>query len=168
MPSAIISPRRMKDQARAGRMVRVRGMARRAQGGMIGWNTNVLLRLVFADDPGQARAVRGNFDAFSKDGIRIDRIVLVEAVRVLRRVHRLDRAQVVGLLERMMATSGLHIDRRGAVMIAIRRYRPGPGDFSDHLIAVLNDEAGCGKTFTFDKRAARSGVFELMKSNLLS
>ena len=134
-------------------------MARGAQGWMIGWDTNVLLRLVLGDDVDQMRRVKENLSAFSGEGIRIDRIVLVEFVWVLRRVYRLDRAEIAQLLERIMTTPGLEFDTRGAVMIAIRRYRNGPADFADYLIVVLNEMAGATMTYTFDKRAADTPGF---------
>ena len=126
---------------------------------MIGWDTNVLLRLIFADDEEQMRRARENLAKFAGDGIRIDRIVLVELVWVLRSRYNQDRAEIAGLLDRIMTMPELEIDSRGPVMRALQRYRTGPADFADYLLGAVNEAAGAMPTYTFDKKAADAAGF---------
>ena len=42
---------------------------------------------------------------------------------------------------------------------AVNRFRAGDGDFSDHLIGLRSQRAGCDRTLTFDRRRHRSTAF---------
>ena len=129
---------------------------------MIGWDTNVLLRLALSDDPEQARLARESMIRHSEEGIRIDRIVLVEVAWAMRRVYRLDRDRIAGLLGSLLTIQGLVIDARGVVMQAVRRYASGRADFTDYLIGGLNETEGAAPTHTFDRRAAEEPDFALI------
>jgi predicted nucleic-acid-binding protein len=45
---------------------------------------------------------------------------------------------------------------------AALRYRKGPGDFSDYLIALTNRDAGCDTTVTFDRAQRKSPGFTVL------
>ncbi|MGJ3264493.1 MAG: PIN domain-containing protein [Salinarimonas sp.] len=97
--------------------------------GSIGVDTNVLLRGLLADDPEQlARAGRILEVGASAPKVFVNCVVLAE----------------VFLFE-----------NHGAVEAALSDYRSGLGDFSDRLIARINEAHGTSQTFTFDRKAAR-------------
>jgi len=50
-------------------------------------------------------------------------------------------------------------DRVDFTLEAVARYRAGGGDFSDHLIGLRNQRAGCDRTLTFDRRLHRAPAF---------
>lgn len=46
---------------------------------------------------------------------------------------------------------------------ALKDYKDSNADFPDHLLARVNEQAGCVATVTFDKKAAKQPIFELLK-----
>jgi predicted nucleic-acid-binding protein len=55
-----------------------------------------------------------------------------------------------------MAVDSLKINRVAAVASALRQYSESKADFADGLIERLSSHAGCSRTMTFDKGAAKS------------
>lgn len=45
---------------------------------------------------------------------------------------------------------------------AFTAFQKGAGDFADHLIGATNRAAGCERTVTFDRKAARLDGFEAL------
>lgn len=123
---------------------------------MIGIDTNVLVRYIVQDDAQQARratqfverTLGGRTPGFVND------IVLCELVWVLETSYRYEREQVAQTLQRLFEIDRLRIETPALSWRALDAYRSGT-DFSDALIALKNDAAGCSHTVTFDRRAAR-------------
>ena len=46
---------------------------------------------------------------------------------------------------------------------ALGDYKASNADFPDHLLARVNESKGCDATITFDKKAAKQPLFELLK-----
>ena len=74
---------------------------------MIGVDTNVLVRYLTQDDPGQARAVDVLVSECVKNAVRlhIDDGVLCELVWVLRAAYRFDRTTIASALEKILDTA---------------------------------------------------------------
>lgn len=130
---------------------------------MIGLDTNILLRWLMADalteedDPGRAALV-GDFMSAEEDKLFVNQIVLVETIWVLKRRVKLSRASLVAIVKKILDSAIVVADPH-AVMAAIDMYSRYPGDFSDHLIAAVNQQNGCRTTMTFDKAASKSPNF---------
>jgi predicted nucleic-acid-binding protein len=131
---------------------------------MTGLDTNVLVRLLVGDDPEQAdRAealIRREHAAGSP--CYLNTIVLCELVWVLERTYGYPRADVANALERLLHAAPFRLEDREDVRAAVRAYREGLSDFADHLIGATNRNAGCTRTVTFDRRAARLDLFEAL------
>ncbi len=125
---------------------------------MIGIDTNVLLRAILDDDPSQSSAAKALIEAAKAAGetIRVDRLVLAEAVWTLARRYRYTREQLVEVVEALSAVPELRLEDGRAVAEALAVFRDGRLDFADALIGVLNRRAGCAATYTFDRGAAGS------------
>ena len=125
---------------------------------MIGIDTNVLLRAILDDDPAQSPAAKGLIEAAKAagDAIRIDRLVLAEALWTLARRYRYTREQLVEVVEALSAAPELRLEGDRAINDALAVFRDGRLDFADALIGVLNRRAGCTTTYTFDRDAAGS------------
>lgn len=124
-------------------------------GSVLGIDTNVLVRFYRKDDPdqfAQAAALIGH----AADGeLFIGPIVLVELNWVLCKVYRHTQSEVLGLLSMMMDTRQFTIGDRDLAVQAIAASAAANCDFSDALIGLLNQHAGCMATSTFDRRAQR-------------
>jgi predicted nucleic-acid-binding protein len=124
---------------------------------MIGLDTNVLVRILTADDPVQTpRAARFLQDHCSPDGPGVvNCVVITELIWVLRNAYGYGRAEIALALESLLGNASLAIEFRERVEAAVRTYKAGNCDFVDALIAELNIERGCEATATFDRTAAR-------------
>jgi predicted nucleic-acid-binding protein len=111
---------------------------------VIAVDTNVLLRLLIADDPAQAAKARQLFDRANADhmAIWVADTVLVELVWTLSRAYVRDRRDIVQAL-------------RGLAFHAMREatdvFERGPADFADCLLCAKAAAAGCVQVATFDR-----------------
>ena len=131
---------------------------------MIGLDTNVLVRYIVQDDPGQAAAVsrliEGRCTAQSPGYVSVP--VLVALVWVLTTAYRQEKAVVIRVLRQILRTAEFMVEDRDTVLVALREFESGPADFADCLIAHRNHARGCTRTYTFDRRAARGNHFALV------
>lgn len=120
---------------------------------MIGFDTNVLLRLVVEDDPDQweqAQALLGECVADDEPCL-INLTVLCELIWVLKSYYRASRQDQALLLESLLEDEIFEIEQRDAVAHALEQFRTGRADFADYLIGVRNKNLGASTTYTFDR-----------------
>ena len=131
---------------------------------MIGLDTNVLVRYLTQDDPGQTRRANALInDALDRDDrCAISIVVLCEVVWVLRDAYRLDRATIASTIERVLDTAEFVIEERDVARRALADYRRGPGDYADYVIGWQNRQAGCGETATFDRALRGNDLFRVL------
>lgn len=125
---------------------------------MIGLDTNILLRLVVEDDdPAQTRQAKRfvQEQCTAETPGYINSIVLAELVWVLVRSYGYTRADIVKIVENLLAGADRFIEHPDAVTAALEDYRKGRADFVDALINHVNRVRGCRGTATFDRKAAR-------------
>lgn len=120
---------------------------------MIALDTNVLVRLVMADDPAQAGRARGLFEAHADaDGsLFVSDVVLAEFAWVLKSRYALPREAIARALAALLANSTLAWQSRDAATAALRAYECGSVDFPDCLVATLADTHGCEAVLSFDQ-----------------
>jgi predicted nucleic-acid-binding protein len=130
---------------------------------MTGLDANVLVRYVMQDDPRQTPRANRLIESLSADepGF-VPRVALVELVWVLSGSYGLARAQVATVLDTLLRSRELVLDRADLVTQALGRYANGGADFADALIERIAAGAGCATTFTFDAGAARSAGMALV------
>lgn len=130
---------------------------------MKGLDTNVVLRLLLADDPDQAQRAREYIEhASAAARCWINRIVLCEAVWVLERSYRYGREQIASTVELLLEADEIQIEDAVVVRSALYAYRISQAGFADCLIGMANGLAGCERTATFDRKAAELDEFELI------
>jgi len=128
---------------------------------MHGIDTNVLVRFLAKDDPIQSKQAEVFFRKRCSPATPgwISVIVLCEMVWVLSRGYNYDKLQISSVIDHLLRTPFLAIEDEGLVRNALNSWASGKLDFADALIAERNRHAGCGTTYTFDRRASDGDGF---------
>lgn len=127
------------------------------------FDTNVLVRLLVADDPDQCdRAERAWRGALKRSGVYLPMVVVVELVWVLRMAYKFQRPTIVESLRRLLGSQGVTVEREAIVLAALRQYETGTADFSDYVILESARRGDALPVRTFDERFARSELVELV------
>jgi predicted nucleic-acid-binding protein len=120
---------------------------------MIGLDTNVLLRIVLADDPQQHRVAveRLKICENSDDAFFINDIVLSEFAWTLKAGYGYPREDIALVIQSLIDVEAYRFEHRATVVEALRLYRESSADFPDCLILAKNLGNGCRETLSFDK-----------------
>jgi len=132
---------------------------------VIGLDTNVLVRYFAQDDARQGAAARRLLQTgLTREAPgHVNVVTLAETCWVLKRLYAAGRGELVQIVENLLATPNIVVERKGVVRKALQAFDAAPAaGFSDCLIAQLNADAGCSHTATFDKSASRIAGFELL------
>lgn len=124
---------------------------------MIGLDTNVVVRLFVDDDMKQAHAARSfvaSRCSHEHPGY-VSRVSLCELVWVLESVLGYRRVAIVGVVERLLATSDILVEDDAVARTALTTFKTTNVDFADALVGESNVAHGCTATATFDRKAAR-------------
>jgi len=125
---------------------------------MIGLDTNIVVRYLTHDDPAQAAAAVKVMDSLSANSPGfLSLIVMVELVWVLEVAYRFKKKEVEQVLETLLRSKELVIERAEIVWQALRKFsasRADFADFADCLIERSGHAAECPHTVTFDRSAA--------------
>lgn len=124
---------------------------------MIGLDTNVLVRYIMQDDARQsAQATRLVESLTSEAPGYVSLVSVVELDWVLSSGYQLDRAQTVEAFASLLRTKEIVVDRAETVWKALRIFHDSNADFADCLIERSASAAGCERTMTFDRGAAKA------------
>ena len=132
---------------------------------MKGLDTNVLVRYLVQDDPGQAASATRFIEkqcTTDSPGF-VGQIVLCELAWVLESNYQQNRAEIASIIEQLLQVSQLDVMDPDVVWRALNDYKNSNADFPDHLMARVNEASGCEMTITFDKKASRQPAFQLLK-----
>ncbi len=116
-------------------------------------DTNVLVRLLIADDPAQTRRATAFLE--TRRPVWISTVVLVETVWVLTTVYRWSKAQIGAMLRTATNSQDLAFQFVEAVRRACDVYATSKADFSDCLALELARAEGHLPFATFDKGTAK-------------
>jgi predicted nucleic-acid-binding protein len=81
--------------------------------------------------------------------------VIVDLVWELTHTHKVKRAGVVTILNKLLSCQEIIVEKNEIVRQSVDLYDGAKIEFADCLIACSAKAAGCSKTMTFDRRAAR-------------
>ena len=110
-------------------------------------DTNVVVRLLVADDESQALAARQVL--MEADQIVIPTVVLCETAWVLKRSYRYPSSTLAEALRRLIQLNGVEVDR--PVVEAGLDFLEQGGDFADGCILYASHQARCETLLTFDR-----------------
>ena len=123
---------------------------------MIGLDTNVLVRYIMQDDTKQsALATRLIESLYAESPGFVPLVSVVELAWVLSSAYGLDRNQIVQAFESLLRTKEITVEQAEIVWKALRVFQNAGADFADCLIERSAAAAGCDKTMTFDRNAAK-------------
>jgi predicted nucleic-acid-binding protein len=116
-------------------------------------DTNIIVRLLVADDPTQTRRALAYLEA--RRPLWVSTVVLVETVWVLTAVYGWSKAQTLAMLEIASNSRDFAFQSVESVRAAVAAYAAGKADFSDCLALELARSEGHLPFATFDKATAR-------------
>jgi predicted nucleic-acid-binding protein len=130
---------------------------------VIGLDTNILARFILQDDRLQspkADEVMSSLTAEDPGWVGI--ATILELVWVLNSKSRLDRNAIGKALDLLVFQEEIVLEQAEAVRVACQLFKKGNADFADCLIASSARAAGCSRTVTLDRTAARDAGMQLL------
>ena len=120
---------------------------------VIGLDTNVLVRLLTADEPVQLKAASRLLAAHDGEAgaFFVNDMVLVELVWVLGRLYGFDAGECLTAIRSLLDSDAFTFEDRERLKRAVALCSEQPSDFADTMIALKNAAAACEHTVTFDK-----------------
>jgi predicted nucleic-acid-binding protein len=129
----------------------------------IGLDTNVIVRYLTHDDPSQTAAAVRLIDSLSADSPGfLSLIVIAELVWVLEVSYRFKKNEIEQVLETLLRSKELAVERAEIVLQALRKFSVSQADFADCLIERSGHAAECQYTVTFDRNAAKCAGMKLL------
>ncbi|HLW87139.1 MAG TPA: type II toxin-antitoxin system VapC family toxin [Terriglobales bacterium] len=126
---------------------------------MIGLDTNVVVRYLTHDDPVQTAAAEKVMGSLSSDSPGfLSLIVIVEVAWVLEVSYGFKKLELEQVLEALLRSKELVVERAEIVWQALRKFRAGNADLADCLIERSGQAAECEYTLTFDRKAVGAGM----------
>jgi predicted nucleic-acid-binding protein len=128
-----------------------------------GLDTNVLLRFFLQDDPLQSPMADRIIGSLTlKEPGWVGAAAVLELVWVMSSQNRIGRTGIAAILGQLLTRDEIVIEQADVVQNALQLYRKGNTEFSDCLIASSAKAAGCSRTVTFDRKAARDAGMQLI------
>jgi uncharacterized protein len=117
-------------------------------------DTNLLVRYLTEDDPSKASDVKRLLlkAALGEVRLLIPSVVIAELAWVLQSFYKLERRELVPLLNAILQTHGVEVSDKPMVSAAIALYRDGPIDFIDAWIVAFAKASGVRAVYTFDRK----------------
>jgi predicted nucleic-acid-binding protein len=132
---------------------------------MKGIDTNILVRFLVGDDKVQAKKVYNIFKQAesAKDELFISLFVVMELIWVLESAYGISREEILESIDELLLMPTLHFEHQPVVHQFIQTAQGSNYDLLDLLIAHSANEKGCDAVITFDKKASKYKLFELVK-----
>jgi predicted nucleic-acid-binding protein len=131
---------------------------------MIGLDTNILVRYLADDDhvrsPRATDLIEQQLTPEMPGFVSV--VAIVETAWVLNRSYSFPVADIAYAISLLLGAPTLVVEHAQLVFDAMTLFENGKGDFSDILIGLLDQRAGCSHTLTFDRRASRLAGFQLL------
>ena len=131
---------------------------------MIGLDTNVIARLLLADDaPQTQRAIRFIKTAQAHGTpVMLTLEVIQELEWVLRSSAKKTKLEFLGLVRQLLEARDIEIHNESVLEQALRTYEKSTADFGECLFLAHYQQLGCDTMLTFDTKAARMTGVELV------
>jgi predicted nucleic-acid-binding protein len=132
---------------------------------MKGVDTNILIRFLIGDDERQTKKVYKIFKKAEseKNELFVSLLVVLELIWVLEAVYEIPRDEIVASLSDLLLMPILKFEQQSTLQQFIRSTQQNRYDLSDLLIAHAAKTNGCETVLTFDRKASKYDLFELVK-----
>ncbi len=132
---------------------------------MKGIDTNILVRFLVGDDELQAQKVYKIFKKAesSKKELYVSLLVILELTWVLESVYEIPREEIVDSISELLLMPILKFEHRAALQQFTQVAQGNKYDLSDLIIAYSAKEQGCESVITFDKKASKFYLFEIVR-----
>ncbi len=131
---------------------------------MIGVDTNILVRFLVGDDIKQANKVYGLFKKAEdeKNELFVPSLVILELIWVLESAYEFDRFDILDSINQLTLMPIFRFENLTVIQKFIFAAEQSTFDLSDLLIAHSANENDCEVVLTFDKKASKYKLFELI------
>ena len=128
-------------------------------------DTNILVRFLVKDEPGQAELSRRYLRRMEKahERVFVENMVVLEMGWVLQYVYEYTREEIAFVLDLLLRMPVLQFENSDVVKELAGCLREENLEFADMLIALSALSQGCETVRTLDKSAAKSPWFTLLK-----
>ena len=132
---------------------------------MIALDTNILVRFLVHDDDPQARLVHSRLKKAerTKEQLLIPLAVVLEIIWVLENAYDFHRQEILNSLEALTQMPIFLFEADDVLEQLIGRGNQTNLDLPDLLIALSSNQQGADFTLTFDKKASKHPLFQLLK-----
>lgn len=133
---------------------------------MIAFDTNLLVRLMVADDAAQLRMARTVIrEAAERDEeILVTDVVLSELEWVLDFSYDVPRERILSSISDLAGDDRFCFEDRQRVTDALDLYQEGKGDLADYLLGLRGEAGGARTTYTFDRGLRGDSRFTWLKA----
>ncbi len=127
-------------------------------------DTNILVRFLVGDDKKQAQIVYKLFkNAETKnEELFVPLVVVLELIWVLESAYSIKRDEIINAIADLLTMPILSFEHGEALQRFIIAAPKSNYDLSNLLIAHSAKNSGCKASYTFDKKAAKYELFELI------
>lgn len=131
---------------------------------MIALDTNILVRFLTGDDVTQTHKVYQLFKQteIERTELYIPILVVIELVWVLESIYKFERPSLVKMLDNLTLMPIFKFENLSAVQSVVQEAKATNFDLSDLLIAYSVKTSRIESILTFDKKAAKHKLFELL------
>lgn len=128
-------------------------------------DTNVLVRFLVKDDEHQSKIVYKVFKQAEADKnfFCVSLLVVLETIWVLDSVYEIPREEILDAINEILLMPILKFEAQPTIQRFTLLARKNKIDLSDILIACTAKISGCESVLTFDKKASKFELFELIK-----
>ena len=128
-------------------------------------DTNIIIRFLVNDDKLQANKVKNLFEKVEiQSGLFfIINAVLIEVLWILKSVYDYKRSDIIKAIESLSQMSIIKFENNDAIQEFILQSKKTNNELDDLLIGIIAKCHGNEPTITFDLRASKSALFELLK-----
>ena len=127
-------------------------------------DTNILMRFLMNDDAPQSQIVYALFKRTEKRGdmLFVPVVVVLEMIWVLESAYSISRQEIIASINDLLSMPILAFEIQPAVQKFVISARKNNLDLSDLLLAQAAAHSHCNKVYTFDKKASKFKLFELL------
>ena len=124
---------------------------------MYGLDTNVLVRYLLKDDPGQAEQARLAIEnaLLSGEPVMVGLLTMLETEWVLRSCAALGKNTIITVFRLLLEARDVKIEHEETLEESLYLYENHDADFADCLMAARYARLGCVSMLTFDRKAAK-------------